>query len=250
MDTPPKTSCCRWEKVWWILPLGKNGRPCKKCTSEPCAEKSHRLALIDIKRIPWWKRILLRWKILLHDSPFPKKQHWHDQVCSFSETTSLEVEAFMRIGITLLCHTWNDLGTAHLASMCGSLSDFCGLMWDERNMPPCACPGTVLTTGGGWTKTNTDGVLQGIKLYCRTEAGLPNHWYAGARAFVYHPEYRPRLPSAVLYGRRRMQAKGILERNSTLMFLDSSLHLGCRLEMKAHALDMADHSTEWLQGST
>lgn len=167
---------------------------------------------------------------------------------AFSEVaySSLEkqLQAFgTGIEITLLSAipAGSGLGTSSIlaSTVLGSLSDFCGLMWDKSEI----CHRTLaleqlLTTGGGW-QDQYGGVLQGIKLL-QTETGfvqnplirwLPEHLFT-------HPEYRD--CHLLYYTGLTRTAKGILAEIVRSMFLNSSAHLGILENMKAHALDMAE----------
>ena len=147
------------------------------------------------------------------------------------------------IEITLLSAipAGSGLGTSSIlaSTVLGSLSDFCGLMWDKNEI----CRRTLaleqlLTTGGGW-QDQYGGVLQGIKLL-QTETGfvqnpllhwLPEHLFT-------HPEYRD--CHLLYYTGITRTAKGILAEIVRSMFLNSSTHLAILEDMKAHALDMAE----------
>ena len=167
---------------------------------------------------------------------------------AFSEVVypSLEkqLQAFgTGIEITLLSAipAGSGLGTSSIlaSTALGSLSDFCGLMWDKNEI----CRRTLaleqlLTTGGGW-QDQYGGVLQGIKLL-QTETGfvqnplihwLPEHLFT-------HPEYRD--CHLLYYTGITRTAKGILAEIVRSMFLNSSAHLAILENMKAHALDMAE----------
>ena len=167
---------------------------------------------------------------------------------AFSEVVypSLEkqLQAFgTGIEITLLSAipAGSGLGTSSIlaSTVLGSLSDFCGLMWDKNEI----CCRTLaleqlLTTGGGW-QDQYGGVLQGIKLL-QTETGfvqnplihwLPEHLFT-------HPEYRD--CHLLYYTGITRTAKGILAEIVRSMFLNSSAHLAILENMKAHALDMAE----------
>ncbi|MDO4163442.1 MAG: bifunctional fucokinase/fucose-1-phosphate guanylyltransferase [Bacteroides sp.] len=169
-------------------------------------------------------------------------------VPAFSEEAypSLEklLEAFgTGLEITLLSAipAGSGLGTSSIlaSTVLGSLSDFCGLMWDKNEI----CRRTLaleqlLTTGGGW-QDQYGGVLQGIKLL-QTEAGfaqhplvrwLPDHLFT-------HPDYRD--CHLLYYTGITRTAKGILAEIVRSMFLNSSSHLALLNEMKVHALDMAE----------
>ncbi len=155
-----------------------------------------------------------------------------------------QLEAFgTGIEITLLSAipAGSGLGTSSIlaSTVLGSLSDFCGLMWDKNEI----CRRTLaleqlLTTGGGW-QDQYGGVLQGIKLL-QTETGfsqqplvrwLPEHLFT-------HPEYRD--CHLLYYTGITRTAKGILAEIVRSMFLNSSSHLSLLEEMKAHALDLAE----------
>ncbi|MDR1005160.1 MAG: bifunctional fucokinase/L-fucose-1-P-guanylyltransferase [Prevotellaceae bacterium] len=133
------------------------------------------------------------------------------------------------------------LGTSSIlaATVLGSLSDFCGLMWDKCEL----CNRTLaleqlLTTGGGW-QDQYGGVLQGVKLL-QTDPGfvqnpltrwLPEHLFT-------HPDYRD--CHLLYYTGITRTAKGILAEIVRSMFLNASSHLAVLEEMKTHALDMAE----------
>lgn len=154
------------------------------------------------------------------------------------------LEAFgTGIEITLLSAipAGSGLGTSSIlaSTVLGSLSDFCGLMWDKNEI----CRRTLaleqlLTTGGGW-QDQYGGVLQGIKLL-QTETGfvqrplvrwLPEHLFT-------HPEYKD--CHLLYYTGITRTAKSILAEIVRSMFLNSSPHLELLGEMKAQALDMAE----------
>ena len=166
----------------------------------------------------------------------------------FSEVVYASLEKQLQafgtgIEITLLSAipAGSGLGTSSIlaSTVLGSLSDFCGLMWDKNEL----CRRTLaleqlLTTGGGW-QDQYGGVLQGIKLL-QTEPGfvqnplirwLPEHLFT-------HPEYRD--CHLLYYTGITRTAKGILAEIVRSMFLNSSAHLGILGDMKAHALDMAE----------
>lgn len=167
---------------------------------------------------------------------------------AFSEVSYSSLEKLLQafgtgIEITLLSAipAGSGLGTSSIlaSTVLGSLSDFCGLMWDKSEI----CRRTLaleqlLTTGGGW-QDQYGGVLQGIKLL-QTETGfvqnplirwLPEHLFT-------HPEYRD--CHLLYYTGLTRTAKGILAEIVRSMFLNSSAHLGILENMKAHALDMAE----------
>ena len=167
---------------------------------------------------------------------------------AFSEVVYPSLEKHLQafgtgIEITLLSAipAGSGLGTSSIlaSTVLGSLSDFCGLMWDKNEI----CRRTLaleqlLTTGGGW-QDQYGGVLQGIKLL-QTETGfvqnplihwLPEHLFT-------HPEYRD--CHLLYYTGITRTAKGILAEIVRSMFLNSSAHLAILENMKAHALDMAE----------
>lgn len=167
---------------------------------------------------------------------------------AFSEVAypSLEkqLQAFgTGIEITLLSAipAGSGLGTSSIlaSTVLGSLSDFCGLMWDKNEI----CRRTLaleqlLTTGGGW-QDQYGGVLQGIKLL-QTETGFVQnpliHWLP--EYLFTHPGYRD--CHLLYYTGITRTAKGILAEIVRSMFLNSSAHLAILEDMKAHALDMAE----------
>lgn len=133
------------------------------------------------------------------------------------------------------------LGTSSIlaSTVLGTLSDFCGLGWDDNEI----CSRTLaleqlLTTGGGW-QDQYGGVLQGVKLL-ETVAGsiqqpvtswLPEYLFTA-------PGYRD---CHLLYytGMTRV-AKNILSEIVRGMFLNSSRHLELLGRMKEHAIEMTD----------
>lgn len=155
-----------------------------------------------------------------------------------------QLEAFgTGIEITLLSAipAGSGLGTSSIlaSTVLGSLSDFCGLMWDKNEI----CRRTLaleqlLTTGGGW-QDQYGGVLQGIKLL-QTETGFiqrPLVRWLPEQLFT-HPECRD--CHLLYYMGITRTAKSILAEIVRSMFLNSSLHLRLLGEMKAQALDMAE----------
>ena len=248
-DTPPYSLFAGGNVVNIAIEL--NGQPPLQVYMKPCTE--HRIVL---RSIDMGAMEVVNTFGELQDygrigSPFsiPKAAlALAGFVPAFSETTysSLEkqLEAFgTGIEITLLSAipAGSGLGTSSIlaSTVLGSLSDFCGLMWDKNEI----CRRTLaleqlLTTGGGW-QDQYGGVLQGIKLL-QTETGfsqqplvrwLPDHLFT-------HPEYRD--CHLLYYTGITRTAKGILAEIVRSMFLNSSLHLGLLEEMKAHALDMAE----------
>ena len=248
-DTPPYSLFAGGSVVNIAIEL--NGQPPLQVYIKPCAE--HRIVLrsIDMGAMEVVNTFEELQSYCMIGSPFsiPKAAlALAGFVPAFSETAypSLEkqLEAFgTGIEITLLSAipAGSGLGTSSIlaSTVLGSLSDFCGLMWDKNEI----CRRTLaleqlLTTGGGW-QDQYGGVLQGIKLL-QTEAGfaqqplvrwLPEHLFT-------HPEYRD--CHLLYYTGITRTAKGILAEIVRSMFLNSSLHLGLLEEMKAHALDMAE----------
>lgn len=248
-DTPPYSLFAGGNVVNLAIEL--NGQPPLQVYVKPCKEFHVVLRSIDMgamEVVNTFEELQDYGKI---GSPFsiPKAAlALAGFVPAFSEKSypSLEklLEAFgTGIEITLLSAipAGSGLGTSSIlaSTVLGSLSDFCGLMWDKNEI----CRRTLaleqlLTTGGGW-QDQYGGVLQGIKLL-QTEAGfsqqplvrwLPEHLFT-------HPEYRD---CHLLYytGITRV-AKGILGEIVRSMFLNSSQHLGLLEEMKAHALDLVE----------
>ena len=248
-DTPPYSLFAGGNVVNLAIEL--NGQPPLQVYVKPCTE--HRIVLRSIDMgamevVNTFKELQDYCKV---GSPFsiPKAAlALAGFVPAFSEVVypSLEkqLEAFgTGLEITLLSAipAGSGLGTSSIlaSTVLGSLSDFCGLMWDKNEI----CRRTLaleqlLTTGGGW-QDQYGGVLQGIKLL-QTEPGfnqqplvrwLPEHLFT-------HPEYRD--CHLLYYTGITRTAKGILAEIVRSMFLNSSLHLGLLEEMKAHALDMAE----------
>ena len=165
---------------------------------------------------------------------------------AFSEVVypSLEkqLQAFgTGIEITLLSAipAGSGLGTSSIlaSTVLGSLSDFCGLMWDKNEI----CNRTLileqlLTTGGGW-QDQYGGVLRGVKLL-QTHAGmeqsplvrwLPDYLFTGSEYQKCHLLY---------YTGITRTAKGILAEIVRSMFLNSTEHLALLGSMKSHAFDL------------
>ena len=248
-DTPPYSLFAGGNVVNIAIEL--NGQPPLQVYVKPCREYRIVLRSIDMGAMEVVNTFEELQDYCKVGSPFsiPKAAlALAGFVPAFSEKNypSLEklLEAFgTGIEITLLSAipAGSGLGTSSIlaSTVLGSLSDFCGLMWDKNEI----CRRTLaleqlLTTGGGW-QDQYGGVLQGIKLL-QTETGfaqqplvrwLPEHLFT-------HPEYRD--CHLLYYTGITRTAKGILAEIVRSMFLNSSLHLGLLEEMKAHALDMAE----------
>lgn len=248
-DTPPYSLFAGGNVVNIAIEL--NGQPPLQVYVKPCAERRIVLRSIDMGAMEVVNTFDELQDYCKVGSPFsiPKAAlALAGFVPAFSEATyaSLEkqLEAFgTGLEITLLSAipAGSGLGTSSIlaSTVLGSLSDFCGLMWDKNEI----CRRTLaleqlLTTGGGW-QDQYGGVLQGIKLL-QTETGfaqqplvrwLPEHLFA-------HPEYRD--CHLLYYTGITRTAKGILGEIVRSMFLNSAMHLGLLEEMKAHALDMAE----------
>ena len=173
-DTPPYSLFAGGSVVNIAIEL--NGQPPLQVYIKPCAE--HRIVLrsIDMGAMEVVNTFEELQSYCMIGSPFsiPKAAlALAGFVPAFSETAypSLEkqLEAFgTGIEITLLSAipAGSGLGTSSIlaSTVLGSLSDFCGLMWDKNEI----CRRTLaleqlLTTGGGWQE-QYGGVLQGIKL--------------------------------------------------------------------------------------
>lgn len=248
-DTPPYSLFAGGNVVNIAIEL--NGQPPLQVYVKPSAEHHIVLRSIDMGAMEVVKTFEELQDYCKVGSPFsiPKAAlALAGFVPAFSEVVypSLEkqLEAFgTGLEITLLSAipAGSGLGTSSIlaSTVLGSLSDFCGLMWDKNEI----CRRTLaleqlLTTGGGW-QDQYGGVLQGIKLL-QTEPGftqqplvrwLPEHLFT-------HPEYRD--CHLLYYTGITRTAKGILAEIVRSMFLNSSLHLGLLEEMKTHALDMAE----------
>lgn len=248
-DTPPYSLFAGGNVVNMAIEL--NGQPPLQVYVKPCAELRIVLRSIDMGAMEVVNRFEELRDYCKIGSPFsiPKAAlALAGFVPDFSEKVypSLEkqLEAFgTGLEITLLSAipAGSGLGTSSIlaSTVLGSLSDFCGLMWDKNEI----CRRTLaleqlLTTGGGW-QDQYGGVLQGIKLL-QTEPGftqqplarwLPEHLFT-------RPEYRD--CHLLYYTGITRTAKGILAEIVRSMFLNSSFHLGLLEEMKAHALDMAE----------
>lgn len=248
-DTPPYSLFAGGNVVNIAIEL--NGQPPLQVYVKPC--KEHRIVLrsIDMGAMEVVNTFEELQNYCTVGSPFsiPKAAlALAGFVPAFSEKSypSLEkqLEAFgTGIEITLLSAipAGSGLGTSSIlaSTVLGSLSDFCGLLWDKNEV----CRRTLaleqlLTTGGGW-QDQYGGVWQGIKLL-QTDPGfiqqplvhwLPEHLFT-------HPEYRD--CHLLYYTGITRTAKGILAEIVRSMFLNSSLHLGLLEEMKAHALEMAE----------
>lgn len=248
-DTPPYALFEGGNVVNMAIEL--NGQPPLQVYVKPCAERRIVLRSIDMgamEVVSSFEELQDYGKV---GSPFsiPKAAlALAGFAPAFSEGVyaSLEerLEAFgTGIEITLLSAipAGSGLGTSSIlaSTVLGSLSDFCGLMWDANEI----CRRTLaleqlLTTGGGW-QDQYGGVLQGIKLL-QTEAGfaqqplvrwLPEHLFT-------LPEYRE--CHLLYYTGITRTAKGILAEIVRAMFLNSSVHLGLLEEMKGHALELAE----------
>lgn len=248
-DTPPYSLFAGGNVVNIAIEL--NGQPPLQVYVKPCAE--HRIVLrsIDMGAMEVVNTFNELQDYCKVGSPFsiPKAAlALAGFVPAFSEVVYPSLEQQLKafgtgLEITLLSAipAGSGLGTSSIlaSTVLGSLSDFCGLMWDKNEI----CRRTLaleqlLTTGGGW-QDQYGGVLQGIKLL-QTEPGftqqplvrwLPEHLFT-------HPEYRD--CHLLYYTGITRTAKGILAEVVRSMFLNSSLHLGLLEEMKTHALDMAE----------
>lgn len=248
-DTPPYSLFAGGNVVNIAIEL--NGQPPLQVYVKPCAE--HRIVLrsIDMGAMEVVNTFNELQDYCKVGSPFsiPKAAlALAGFVPAFSEVVHPSLEQQLKafgtgLEITLLSAipAGSGLGTSSIlaSTVLGSLSDFCGLMWDKNEI----CRRTLaleqlLTTGGGW-QDQYGGVLQGIKLL-QTEPGftqqplvrwLPEHLFT-------HPEYRD--CHLLYYTGITRTAKGILAEIVRSMFLNSSLHLGLLEEMKTHALDMAE----------
>ncbi len=248
-DTPPYSLFAGGNVVNLAIEL--NGQPPLQVYVKPCAE--HRIVLrsIDMGAMEVVNTFNELQDYCKVGSPFsiPKAAlALAGFVPAFSEVVYPSLEQQLKafgtgLEITLLSAipAGSGLGTSSIlaSTVLGSLSDFCGLMWDKNEI----CRRTLaleqlLTTGGGW-QDQYGGVLQGIKLL-QTEPGftqqplvrwLPEHLFT-------HPEYRD--CHLLYYTGITRTAKGILAEIVRSMFLNSSLHLGLLEEMKTHALDMAE----------
>ena len=248
-DTPPYSLFAGGNVVNIAIEL--NGQPPLQVYVKPSAEHHIVLRSIDMGAMEVVKTFEELQDYCNVGSPFsiPKAAlALAGFVPAFSEviypSLAKQLEAFgTGLEITLLSAipAGSGLGTSSIlaSTVLGSLSDFCGLMWDKNEI----CRRTLaleqlLTTGGGW-QDQYGGVLQGIKLL-QTEPGftqqplvrwLPEHLFT-------HPEYRD--CHLLYYTGITRTAKGILAEIVRSMFLNSSLHLGLLEEMKIHALDMAE----------
>ena len=129
------------------------------------------------------------------------------------------------------------LGTSSIlaATVLGSISDFCGLKWDQAEI----CNRTLvleqmLTTGGGW-QDQYGGVLHGVKLL-QTKPGFhqtPEVRWLPDTLFS-DPEYQP--CHLLYYTGITRTAKHILADIVRNMFLYESQSLELLAEMKQHAL--------------
>lgn len=248
-DTPPYSLFAGGNVVNIAIEL--NGQPPLQVYVKPSAEHHIVLRSIDMGAMEVVKTFDELQDYCNVGSPFsiPKAAlALAGFVPAFSEVVypslAKQLEAFgTGLEITLLSAipAGSGLGTSSIlaSTVLGSLSDFCGLMWDKNEI----CRRTLaleqlLTTGGGW-QDQYGGVLQGIKLL-QTEPGftqqplirwLPEHLFT-------LPEYRD--CHLLYYTGITRTAKGILAEIVRSMFLNSSLHLGLLEEMKTHALDMAE----------
>lgn len=248
-DTPPYSLFAGGNVVNIAIEL--NGQPPLQVYVKPCAE--HRIVLrsIDMGAMEVVNTFNELQDYCKVGSPFsiPKAAlALAGFVPTFSEVVYPSLEQQLKafgtgLEITLLSAipAGSGLGTSSIlaSTVLGSLSDFCGLMWDKNEI----CRRTLaleqlLTTGGGW-QDQYGGVLQGIKLL-QTEPGFTQqplvHWLP--EHLFTHPEYRD--CHLLYYTGITRTAKGILAEIVRSMFLNSSLHLGLLEEMKAHALDMAE----------
>lgn len=133
------------------------------------------------------------------------------------------------------------LGTSSIlaATILGSLSDFCGLDWNQ----PTICHNTLLleqmlTTGGGW-QDQYGGILPGIKLL-HSQPGMQNdvsaHWLPDM--LFKAPEYQNNW--LLYYTGITRVAKNILSEIVQGMYLNDGDKLRILDTIKDHALQTAD----------
>ncbi len=132
------------------------------------------------------------------------------------------------IEVSLLCAVpkGSGLGTSSIlaATLLGTLSDLCGLGWDEYALSQRTLAlEQMLTTGGGW-QDQVGGLTRGVKLI-ETEPGLLQkpviHWLP---EHLFGPTYANKTLLLYYTGLTRV-AKGILKEIVRGMFLNSREHL-------------------------
>lgn len=188
-DTPPYSLFAGGSVVNIAIEL--NGQPPLQVYIKPCAE--HRIVLrsIDMGAMEVVNTFEELQSYCMIGSPFsiPKAAlALAGFVPAFSETAypSLEkqLEAFgTGIEITLLSAipAGSGLGTSSIlaSTVLGSLSDFCGLMWDKNEICRRTLALEQLLTTVAVGKTNTVGYCK-VSNCCRRRLDLPSsHWYAG-----------------------------------------------------------------------
>ena len=128
------------------------------------------------------------------------------------------------------------LGTSSIlaATVLGTLSELCGLNWDEFEIiKRTLALEQMLTTGGGW-QDQAGGILRGIKLI-ETQPGLEQrplvHY---VHEHMFGPEYANHTVLLYYTGLTRV-AKGILQEIVRGMFLNSATHLAVLEDIGANA---------------
>ena len=248
-DTPPYSLYAGGHVVNLAIEL--NGQPPLQVYIKPCQEPHIVLRSIDMgamEVVNTYEELQQYRKV---GSPFsiPKAALTLAGFSpQFSEVTyaSLrqQLEAFgggLELTLLSAIPAGSGLGTSSIlaSTVLGSLSDFCGLAWDKHEI----CQRTLvleqlLTTGGGW-QDQYGGVLQGVKLL-QTDPGFhqqPLVSWLPDQLFT-QPEYRE--CHLLYYTGITRTAKGILAEIVRSMFLNSAPQLRLLVQMKQHALELAE----------
>ncbi len=166
---------------------------------------------------------------------------FHPRFSGHSKTSSLSgllAEFGGGLEISLLAATpkGSGLGTSSIlgATILGTLSDLCGLGWDEKDIiARTVALEQLLTTGGGW-QDQVGGLYRGFKL-AETGPGLSQH--ALVRWLPEHLLQSAMTEGTLLlyYTGHTRVARGILQDIVRGMFLQKSATLRLLGEMQSHA---------------
>ena len=248
-DTPPY---CLMEGGNVVnLAIKLNGQPPLQCYIKPCPKYHIELRSIDLgnsETINTYDELAIYNKV---GSPFsiPKAAlSLAGFLPAFSKNAYSSLEEQLHdfgcgIELTILSAipAGSGLGTSSLlaATVLGSLSDFCGLGWDKKEIGQRTMVlEQLLTTGGGW-QDQFGGLLPGVKLL-HTERGLnqlPDVRYLPSDLFT-QADYR--ACHLLYYTGITRTAKTILAEIVRKMFLNDYEQLALLRHMQEHTHNMFD----------
>lgn len=246
-DTPPFCLNTGGNVVNMAIEL--NGQPPLQVYIKPCKEYKIVLRSIDlgaVEEVKTYEELKMFTKV---GSPFsiPKaalvlagfSAGFSEERFSTLEEQLRALGAGMEITLLAAIPAGSGLGTSSIlaSTVLGTISDFCGLAWDNNEI----CQRTLvleqlLTTGGGW-QDQYGGVLQGVKLL-QTGAGFNQ-----SPLVKWLPDFLFTTPGyrechLLYYTGITRTAKDILAEIVRGMFLNSTVHLSLLERMKSHAFDL------------